>query len=284
MNKITFSLLSFALLFAACSENVSNDENVVARFGDSYLLKEHITHRIPASATAEDSAEFIKKYIKSWGMRHALLEIAENNINRETDEIEEQVERFRSELYIDKYEELFVQQKLDTIVTVAQLDSYYAKHKTEFILQYDVVQPLFIVLPKQYVTNKLRQNFLSKNVDDLDQLKDLCYKYSTKFYLDEKWVILEQLKQEIPKTISTQELLNSRGLIVDIDNNVYFIKITNHISAGNSSPREMVDEKIAANILFKRRIDLLNSMRARAFQDAERKDLFEVFYKTPEKQ
>lgn len=280
MNKVLFFFLAICALFAACAEKASDDANIVARFGDTYLYKDHVIQQIPPYATAADSAEFIKNYITSWGMRRALNEIAEHNVNYKNAEIEEQVQRFRTELYIDKYEELFTQQKLDTIVTIAQLDTYYATHKAEFILQYDVVKPLFIVLPEQYVTQQLRRSFMSNDIDDLDQLKDLCYKYSTKFYLDDKWVIINQLKQEMPNQISSQELLNPRGLIIDFEDNVYFIKISKHIQAGNPSPREMVYEKIANNILYKRKIELLNTMRTRVFQDAERKGQFEVFYQT----
>ncbi|MDR0940852.1 MAG: hypothetical protein LBM68_01360 [Bacteroidales bacterium] len=279
MKQITFFLSVVCVAFAACSEKAEDDANIVARFGKTYLYKDYVLQQIPSHATAADSVEFIENYIKAWGMRNALYEMAENNVSYKNNEIEEQVQRFRTELYIDKYEELFTQQKLDTIITIAQLDTYYVTHKAEFILQYDVVKPLFIVLPKQYVTPQLRRSFMTNDIDNLDQLKDVCYKYSTKFYLDEKWVILNQLQQEVPKQISTQELLNPRGLIVDFEDNVYFIKISKHIQAGNPSPREMVYEKIANNILYKRKIELLNTMRTRVFQDAVRKGEFDVFYK-----
>ena len=281
IKHLTLSLFALCVLFS-CSQKANNDENIVARFGEKYLYKDQITPLIPANATTTDSADFIKTYIQSWGMRQALYEIAEHNISYKNDEIEEQVQRFRAELYINKYEELFARQKLDTTITITQLDTYYATHKTaEFMLEYDVAKVLFVQLPNQYVTSKLRQSFATNSVDDLDHLKDLCGQYSTKFYLDDKWVNLDLLKQEIPKPISTQELLSSRGVIVDFEDNVYFIKITNHIPAGKPAPREMMYEKIAANLLYKRRIELLNTMRTKVYQDALRKKEFEIFYKTP---
>ncbi|MCL2327479.1 MAG: hypothetical protein FWC39_12115 [Bacteroidetes bacterium] len=280
LKQIIVLLTTSFLLCVSCSEKANNDENIVARFGEKYLYKEQILPLIPVNATVTDSADFIKTYIQSWGMKNALFEKAEHNISYKNDEIEEQVQRFRAELYINKYEELFAQQKLDTIITITQLDAYYATHKTaEFILEYDVVKVLFVQLPKQYVTPKLRQTFATNSVDDLDHLKDLCGQYSTKFYLDDKWVNLELLKQEIPKSLSTQELLNPRGVIIDFEDNVYFIKITNHISAGKPAPREMMYERIAANLLYKRRIELLNTMRTKVYQDALRKNEFEIFYK-----
>ena len=278
--QIIFFVSTLFLLCVSCSEKEHNDANIVARFGDTYLYKDQIVSLIPAYATSADSADFIKNYIQSWGMKKALFEKAEHNISYQNDEIEEQVQRFRTELYINKYEELFAQQKLDTIITITLLDTYYATNKTtEFMLQHDVVKVLFVQLPKQHVTPKLRQSFATNGIDDLDHLKDLCGQYSTKFYLDDKWVNLEQLKQEIPKPIGTQELLNPRGVIIDFEDNVYFIKISNHIPAGKAAPREMMYEKIAANLLYKRRIELLNTMRAKVYQDALRKKEFEILYK-----
>ncbi|MDR1761432.1 MAG: hypothetical protein LBR55_03175 [Bacteroidales bacterium] len=285
MNNSKFLFLSaLCALCIACSEKQAHDDtNIAAHFNDEYLYTEQIMKLIPPNSSKSDSVEFIKTYIHSWIMNKALYEKAGDNISFNNTEIEEQVQQFRTALYINKYEELFAQQKLDTLITITQLDTYYATHKAEFILNDDVVKPLFMVLPKQFITQKIRQNFTSNNVDDLDHLIDLCYQHSSKFYLGDSWVNLDQLKQEIPKQVSTQELVNPKGLIIDFEDNVYFIKISNYIQAGSFAPREMVYEKIASILLYKRRIELLNTMRNKVYQDALRKKQFEIFYQLQDK-
>ncbi|MDR2962206.1 MAG: hypothetical protein LBU90_00970 [Bacteroidales bacterium] len=280
MKQLIIIFFSLSVLLSACSNTANSDSDIVARFGNEHLYKSEIETLIPAYATAEDSVNFIRDYIRLWGMNRALYAIAQHNVAFQSNDIEKQVEQFRADLYISKYEDLFAQQKLDTIITITQLDTYYATHKQEFILQFDVVKPFFAVLPKQYVTQKLRQSFTANNVDNLDHLIDLTYQHSTKFYLGDKWVNLDQLKEELPTQVNTQDLLNPRGIIIDFENDVYFIKISNYIQAGKSAPRDMVYEKIAANLLYKRRIEVLNTMRTKVYQDALRKNELELFFNT----
>ena len=280
MKNQAFILLLFIGLTFSCSNNSDNDnEQLLAQVDDHVLYKKQVIDIMPPNTHGKDSITFIKTYVDNWVKTKVLYEKANSNISDNNGSIEEQVNRFREELYITKYEQLFSQQKLDTIISQTEIDNYYATHKQDFILRFDVVKPIFIVLPQKLVTSKIKKQFLSNNSDDLDVLKDFCFENSTKFYFGNQWVVLDFLKQEIPQNlIQSANIFESKGIILEDSANAYFIRIENHIETGKQKPKELAFEEIATVLLHKRKIDLLKSMRNKVYQDALHKKDFEVYY------
>jgi hypothetical protein len=103
---------------------------------------------------------------------------------------------------------------------------------------------------------------------------------SQKFYLGKDWVVLEQLKQEVPvELISNANIFDSKGIILEDSQYAYCIKITEYVKAGNPKPKEMAYEEIATILLHKRKIELLKSMRKKLNQDALHKQYFKRIIK-----
>jgi len=234
---------------------------------------------MPSNLNGKDSITFIKTYVDNWVRSKLLYQIATSKISDSDGSLEEQVDRFREDLYINKFEQLFSQQKLDTVLTQTEIDAYYNKHKQDYILMYDVVKPVFVVLEKNKVSAKLKKQFLSSDPDMFDIFKDFTFENSSKFYFGNQWIAFDLLKQEIPTSLSESiSISDSKGKILEDSTSYYFIKITSQITAGSQKPKELAYEEIAKILLHKRKIELLKSMRNKVYQDALHKEQFEVYY------
>lgn len=268
------------LFCVACSSVTEEADEILAKTESQVLLKKDVLSALPISLSPEDSVAFIKSYVDEWVRVNVLYEKANDNISDANNAISEQVERFRKELYINAYEQLFLQQKLDTLIPQSQIDAYYEKHKNEYVLSSPVVKPTLIVFPvqKEMEIAHVDKLFFSKKEADEDELKDFCFVHCQKFSFANQWVALSSLTQELPLDIRNESLQVGKKVRVQDSLNVYFVRIEEQLNAGNRMPVELAHDNIAKIILQSRKVELLKNMRNKVFQDAEHKKQFEVFY------
>ncbi len=279
MKLFKFLLISLVLC-AACSSIEESGDEVLAKTESQVLLKKDVLSALPISLSPEDSVEFIKSYVNDWLHVNVLYEKANDNISDAGGQIAEQIERFRKELYINAYEQLFLQQKLDTLIPQSEIDAYYEKHKNEYILSAPVVKPTLIVFPiqKKLEIEQVEKLFFSKKADAEDELKDYCFVHCQKFSFANQWVALSSLTQELPLDIRNESLQVGKNMKLQDSLNVYFVRIEDQLNAGNRMPVELAHDNIAKIILQSRKVELLKNMRNKVYQEAEHKKQFEVFY------
>ena len=83
---------------------------------------------LPSGISAEDSTLIIEKFVKNWVRETAMLHEAEQNIPKGLD-INQLVENYRASLVKHNYENIVVERLLDSVVTKAELESFYEKTK-----------------------------------------------------------------------------------------------------------------------------------------------------------
>ena len=89
-----------------------------------------------------------QNYINKWAKRQLLLKKAEENLTPVLkEEIANQLEDTRSNLIIYQYQRQMILEKLDTVLTEAEIENYYAANEKSFILSSNIVKALFIKLP-----------------------------------------------------------------------------------------------------------------------------------------
>ncbi|MCQ2960427.1 MAG: hypothetical protein MJ198_09625 [Bacteroidales bacterium] len=276
--KIIIFFLPIMWLFS-CSNNELSGEDILAKTESQVLYKSEVISAMPISLNSEDSTEFVKRYVENWLHSALLFEKAFDNIADTDSSIAKQVDIFRKELYINKYEQLFLQQKLDTLIPQKEIDEYYSKHKNEFLLTETVIKPIVVVFPieqKQKI-EYVEKNFFSKKKGfDIDDLKDYCFNNCQKFSFADNWVSMQALRQEMPIG-GTKFTIGKFTKIKDTEN-VYFINITEQVSEGTPMPVELAHDQIAKILLQVRKIELLKNMRNKVYQDATHKKQYEIFY------
>lgn len=280
MKKQWLIVLLLTVVAFSCRTEQADEREVVAKTKTQVLYKDDVLDALPISLSPEDSITFVKSFVENWLHFTLLYEVADNNVSDNDSSLAKRVDLFRKELYINAYEQMFLQQKLDTLIPQKEIDEYYELHKNEYLLEHSVVKPIFIVFPltKEREIAEVEKLFFPKKEIDLDALKDFCFQHCQKFSFANQWVDLNALKQELPFEVRNEAFPVGKSLKFEDTANVFFVKIEEQRGAGNRMPIELAHDKIAKTILQSRKVEMLKNMREKVFQDATRKKQYEVFY------
>lgn len=280
MKKHWLIVLLLTVVAFSCRTEQADEREVIAKTKTQVLYKDDVLDALPISLSSEDSITFVKSFVENWLYFTLLYEVADNNVSDNDSSLAKRVDLFRKELYINAYEQMFLQQKLDTLIPQKEIDEYYELHKNEYLLEHSVVKPIFIVFPltKEREIAEVEKLFFPKKEIDLDALKDFCFQHCQKFSFANQWVDLNALKQELPFEVRNEAFPVGKSLKFEDTANVFFVKIEEQRGAGNRMPIELAHDKIAKTILQSRKVEMLKNMREKVFQDATRKKQYEVFY------
>lgn len=280
MKKHWLIVLLLTVVAFSCRTEQADEREVIAKTKTQVLYKDDVLDALPISLSPEDSITFVKSFVENWLHFTLLYEVADNNVSDNDSSLAKRVDLFRKELYINAYEQMLLQQKLDTLIPQKEIDEYYELHKNEYLLEHSVVKPIFIVFPltKEREIAEVEKLFFPKKEIDLDALKDFCFQHCQKFSFANQWVDLNALKQELPFEVRNEAFPVGKSLKFEDTANVFFVKIEEQRGAGNRMPIELAHDKIAKTILQSRKVEMLKNMREKVFQDATRKKQYEVFY------
>ena len=133
-------ILLLALLVTSCQlvHRVSDTaaelfgEEVVARVGDHKLLKSSLAAYIPSGVSPEDSLALARQYINAWAEELLLVDMAESRLSKEEKDVSRELEEYRRTLLKYRYEERFINERLDTLISDEQVRTYYKEHTDKF--------------------------------------------------------------------------------------------------------------------------------------------------------
>jgi len=228
VSKKTNTIFLFCLtcLLGACSlfQDDSISSEPVARVFDTYLYKEDIQDVIAIATRPEDSVKFVKRYLESWVKQQLILNKARLNLSAQQtfDNIEKQIEDYRTSLIIYAYQQELIKQKLDTVVSDQEIAEYYRDNANNLILRDDIIRARYMKIPLGAPDLDRAKDWCASHLEeDLSSLKDYCHQYASSFLLkDEEWVLFENMQLGIRdadnyrrRTFSTGNLGRSAGFI-----------------------------------------------------------------------
>ena len=276
------SYLTLAVILAGCAKTAPKvTEKPLARVLDHYLYKSDLAGFIPAGITGADSIAMVKDFKDRWIRNQLLLNKAELNLTDEEKNVEQQIENYRSSLLIYAYEQSYIRQKLDTVVTDAEIENFYKENQSNFILNGALMKGVFIKIPvKAPDAYKVRQWYRSDNPDNIKSMEGYCFKYATVYdHFNDGWVKLNEILPMIPAVPGNSEAsIISRRYIETRDTAfLYFLNAKEIALSGNVSPLEIVKNDIKSIILNKRKIGLINELESNVYSDAQNRDHFTIY-------
>ena len=127
------SLSILTLLLAVCSCDIINgiihDDEVVARVGSRRLYRSQVEALIPPGTASADSANIALQYIHNWSMDLLYSDIAAQQLTKAELDVSEELEDYRNSLLKFRYEQRYINERLDTAVTREQIQEYYDSHE-----------------------------------------------------------------------------------------------------------------------------------------------------------
>jgi len=254
---------------------------VVARVLDDYLYESDLKGIIPLGTTAKDSLILTRNYLENWVRQKLIIRQAEKNLTSEQTDFSKQLEDYKNSLIIFEYENALVKQKLDTLITDEEIETYYDTNQNNFLLKDNIVQVQYVKLPlKSGYIKQIKKLLVSDNPDDEIKLPDLCEKYASDYFLDDKnWLFFGDVLKQIPiKTYNQEEYLkNRRDLEYQDSLFVYLVRFKDFKIKESVSPLSLEKQHIHDILLNKRKIELITRMQEDIYQKALKKNDFEIY-------
>ena len=274
------SLLFLLLLFVtSCSYIDKNGDRPVARVDDEYLYESDLDGMVVSGTSPTDSLNLTNNYIDSWIQRKILIQQAEKNLTDEQLDFSRQLEDYRNSLVVYTYENILVTQRLDTIMTDQEIETYYLENQNNFLLKDNIVKINYVKIPvNSKHSRQIRLLFHSDDPDDKDKLADLCDQQEVEYFLDNTWMIFDNVLKEIPiRTYNQEEFLKYRRSI-DIQDSlyVYLAKFVDFKIKEGVSPLQFERDRIKSIIINKRKIELLNTMHQDVYNEALEKNAKDI--------
>jgi len=281
--KITlFSILVIVLLQGCKNSSTSADRIPVAEVGKTILYYDEIPELLNNGATGSDSVALVQNYINMWAKRKLLLMKAEENLSIELkNEVAKQLEETRSNLLIYQYQRQMMLEKMDTVITEAEMESYYASNEKAFTLNSNIVKALFIKLPLETPgIDRIKILARSNNQADLQQLESLCFQFAEKFDdFNEDWVTMDRLSIELHEDIENQESFLRRNTFHEStdSSSVFLISVRDYRLRSSLAPFEYVKSDIRRIIWNTRRFELIQSLENGIYNDALKDNRFKIY-------
>jgi len=281
MNRTIIIVLS-VLLITGCKNRYNQTKRVaLAQVGNVVLYLDELPKIIKHGVNESDSVALFQNYINKWAKRQLLLRKAEENLTPALkEEITKQLEDTRSNLIIYQYQRQMILEKLDTVLTDAEIENYYAANEKSFVLSSNIVKALFIKLPLETPDlNKIRLLARSNDHNDLQQLETICYQFAEKFDdFNEEWVPMDRLSVELHQNIENEDNFLQRNTFFETNDSTsdYLVSIRDYRLRSSLAPFEYVRDDIKRIIWNTRRFEFIQSLENGIYNDALKENGFKI--------
>ena len=259
-----------ALLFA-CREEVSYVErSVVASVGDNFLYKDEADIIYAKQGRGADSVAFMQDYIERWAIDALFYEKAKENVVA-TDEIDRMVENYRASLIQNLYQDRLITQQLLPTITDAEVRGFYDRELALFELSEPYVKGFYVKLPPKAKTRDVRNCFLHREQENLEELERLCTEngYEYQFFMEE-WMPLADLAYKTPLTEQQlmERLLKNSVIEFTEEKSTYFICADSILKRNDTKPIEMVSGEIKELLINSKKAKFIKQVKRSLYEEA----------------
>ena len=254
---------------------------VVAKVGSHKLYASELASYIPDSASPEDSTRLALQYINTWASDQLFTDVAERELSKAEKNVDSELEDYRHSLLKYRYEQKYVNQRLDTAVTRAQIDKYYEDHSANFKLSLPIAKAVYMNISEdspnlEIIKKKMRSDKPEMRVEADSIAYSSAFRYTD---FGNKWVDLVKLSREVGTDYGTLLSLVKDGYVELPDGNgnlniVYFFSL---MRAGQTGPVEYYEEQIRDIILSTRKQALLVRLERDLIENARNQENFVIY-------
>ena len=269
-------------MFASCKaiSDFLDKGEVVAQVGETKLMMEELQRIIPNGISPEDSIILARQYINSWALDHIFLDVAESQLSSAELDVSKELESYRRSLLKYRYEQLYVNQRLDTLVLDEQVQEFYDQHPDRFSLQRPVVKARFLsISEKSPVLKMIKKKMSSDDAADLIEADSLAFSSAYKFTTwNDAWIDASTLAREFGSESASVMASMKKGWIERTDTlGVMSIAyVSEIIPRGKQAPLEYSVPFIKDMIISARKQSLITTLEQDLLKDARESGKFEI--------
>lgn len=260
-----------------------HDGEVVARMGNHKLYRSELDDMIPNGTSPEDSVKLAAVYINSWARDKAFVDIAQQRLSKEEKDVSKELEDYRQSLLRFRYEQRYIIERLDTTVSLKQIEEYYNTHLESFKLDRPIMKARFMNIPNGSPNfAKIKKLMSSDKVEDVVAADSIAFN-STQRYHDYSGGWIDAVKLAAEFGVDYVQMLSHRNgrfiQMPDGDDKVSVAFIVDYRKAGEVAPIEYCEDRIRDIIISGRKHELLAGLERDLIEDAKAKGNFVIYSK-----
>ena len=270
-----------ALVSCRAISNFLRNDEVVAAVGLYKLYRSDIDAVVPKGISAEDSTRLAMQYINTWASDLVYVSIAEEQLSKTEKDVAKELEDYRKSLLKYRYEQLYVNERLDTAVSEDLVEEYYNAHQEKFILNRPLIKARYLRISSDSPNLvPIRRKMSSSEANDLIEADSLAFSSAVKYtYWRNEWVDVTTLAREFGEDYaSVMASMKDRWIhrkdTSDMTELAYVAEIVN---AGDVAPLEFCRPQIKDIIISTRKQNLLVTLEQDLLKDARENGKFVIF-------
>ena len=279
------------LLVAVCSCKVVNTLSdtanelfrgeVVARAGDHVLHLSELEQYIPQGVSSEDSTKLARQYIDAWAQDLLLLDMAEEQLSPSEKDVTNELEDYRRTLLKYRYEQLYINQRLDTLITTEEVNAFYKENSALFRLERPIVKARYLLIPADAKSIKnLRRLMSSEDETEVMEAASLASTSAIK-YVDQADTWMDALSLAREMGMDYQKLLsgirNQFMEYTDENGILHLAYLAEQVPEGKTAPLEYCEDRIRELILSGRKHTLEESLEQDVLEDARKNNKYVIY-------
>ena len=270
-----------ALTSCRAISNFLRNEQVVAEVGSERLYRSDVDAVIPRGLAQEDSVRLVRQYINAWASDRVYLAIAEEQLSKTEKDVTKELEDYRKSLLKYRYEQLYVNERLDTAVSDDKVEEYYQAHMESFRLERPLVKARFLrIHTDSPMLEKIRKKMDSSDVNDLVEADSLAFSSAMMFTTwNDEWQDVMVLAREMGVAYDSGLGMMNKGWIrlddtTGVTNMAY---VSDVMRSGEYAPVDYSAPRIKDIIISTRKQALISALEQDLLNDARENGKFVIY-------
>ena len=280
--RISIYLLGMILVLSACQAGGGSDDGedrLLAEVHNRKLYISDLDGMFPEGTTAQDSNLIINAYVDRWVREALILNEAERNLPNDLN-IDKLVRDYRASLIRNTYEQVLVEELLDSTVSIVELRDFYESNKEQYQLETPIARCHFLKIPLPVAQpDSVQQWWADLNEQNLEKLRGYASQYASTYELaDTSWVRIEQLALELPQqTLTPDNAIYKRDFRQKDDEFQYFLRIYEVKNRREIAPLAYIEDQARKVILHSRKMKILKEKREDLYDLEMRKNNIKIY-------
>ena len=254
---------------------------VVARVGEHRLMRSELAAYIPAGVSSEDSLALAQSYIKSWAEELIFLDMAEKHLSDEEKDVTKDLEDYRRTLLKYRYEERYINDRLDTLISDEEVRNYYREHMDKFLVERPLLKARYMIIPTDSRSLKTIKELMSSD-DAMDAIAADSLAFTAALrYVDssDAWMDAILLARDLgTDEASMMKALRNRTIEFKGDDGLLRVAyVVDMVQKGSPAPLDYCEERIKDILLSARKHELVGGLERDLLNDALAKGKFVIY-------
>lgn len=274
-------LAAFGCVSCNAIQSFIHDDDVVAKVGKHKLYKSELVANLPQGVSSVDSTNLALQYINSWASSQIYSDMALSQLPKADRDVTEELEAYKRSLLRYRYEQQYVNDRLDTLITEEQMMDFYNSNQALFNLTAPIVKVRYIDIlktsdQKDYLIRKMSSNRAMDvvMVDSLARLNAIRY-----FDNSQTWMDAAELAKEFGVDYNTMLSKIQNNYITFESRDMSDVKCAyvREIKRKGVAPFDYSIDRIKEYILSERKYTLLKDLEQALLREASDKGSFLIY-------